>query len=79
MNFGRIDGVCHRELLEYFGIDEVFLPTIVAYSPVKFRVSSNKLFTDMHNRRFLDLVAKRKARTFKRETPLEEVYVEENC
>ena len=78
-NFGKIDGICHRELLEYFEISEVYLPTAVAYNPVKQMISHTKIFTEESFKRFLQKVSEMKQRNFKKQESLEEVFRDKQC
>ena len=79
LNFGKIDGICHRELLEYFEISEVYLPTAVAYNPVKQMISNLKIFSEEGLKRYLQEVADRSKRSFPVTRRLEEVFQNKNC
>ena len=79
LNFGTIDGKCHSEFLEYFGVNEILLPVVVAYNPVKQHIASGKIFDEEHLKSFLTNVETRKVRTFKKEVKLQDSFKENEC
>jgi len=53
--FSWIDVKCHPEILSGFGISEVFVPTLLAYSPVKKKFSfMQQEFKEAHIQEFLN-------------------------
>jgi hypothetical protein len=61
LTFSWVDAKCHPELLEAFNISEVFVPTLLAYSPVKRKFTFLKEeFKDENIKEFLYNVRKQK-------------------
>ena len=77
--FGSIDAKCHSEFRDYFDINHILLPVVVAYNPVSRRISFEKLYEKDVIRTFFKKVAGFQQRTFKKGDGLEDHFTESDC
>ena len=77
--FGSIDGICQDKFREYFDINPILLPVVVAYNPVSKRISYEKIYEEEDIRLFFKQVAGFQTRTFKKGDPLEDSFNEIDC